>query len=33
MADDTDDSCSFYSARDLRTGNPCTCNGNQGSIY
>jgi hypothetical protein len=33
LADDTDDSCTFYSARDLRSGNPCTCNGNQGSIY
>ena len=25
--------CAFYSARDLKSGNPCTCDGKQGSIY
>lgn len=25
--------CSFYSYRELRSGNPCTCDGKQGSIY
>ena len=25
--------CAFYSYRDLKSGNPCTCDGSQGSIY
>jgi hypothetical protein len=31
--EDTNKHCAFYSARDLRSGNPCTCDGSQGSIY
>ena len=31
--DDERNSCRFYSGRDLKSGNPCTCNGSAGTIY
>jgi len=31
--DDERNSCPFYSSRDLRSGNACTCNGSSGTIY
>jgi hypothetical protein len=31
--EDQEKYCAFYSSRDLRSGDVCTCNGKPGSIY